>query len=127
MSTPTKPSPIAVIRRQPTGSRSTTAATSVTASGSDCMIAERFASGIWVSAIRKVIVAITSPKQRNPISRVSCAPKRSCSPPMTRAIAASAVTVIAPRSSAASKVGMPVVTAFMQVSLKVKVAIATFM
>ena len=65
MSTPMKPATIADQRRQPTGSRNTTAAPSVIASGSAWKIAEVLASGRCASAAMNDIVPPISPNTRS--------------------------------------------------------------
>ena len=69
--TPAKPMRIAIQRRQPTGSRSASAAPIVTASGSDCSTAEMLASGMCPSATRKKPVPPSSKKLRVSTSGLS--------------------------------------------------------
>jgi hypothetical protein len=118
---------MAVIRRHPTGSFNNIAAPNVTAKGKDCKIAEIFAKGICRNASKKVIVAPTSPKVRQPKSRRSPPAREKLPTPMTLARINRATTVSDPRTAIASDNGTVCVASFINVSFSVKVVMATTM
>jgi len=121
--TPTNPTKIADIRRHPMGSPKNSAAASVMVSGSACKIAVTLAMGMLNSAVRKKYAAPISPTMRKAMLPASRRETRANRTPIHHATTATAMVVKIPRRNSTWNNGISPASAFMKVSLIVKLAI----